>query len=273
MLSAAYIQKIETELSQQTGRILTIQAADETLIIKRQIPAHAQFGYSMLNMFAKLLRQPVLCAVPAPGGAAAQAIEIQRLNSLKQAGIPVPEVRHIAANWFAMTLAGSHSIDELIRTRSDDQLEIWQSGLKAILQVHQVGQNLSQAFARNIMWQAGKIQFIDFEDDPAKTLPLAYAQSRDWLLYIHSTAYLIDADASQLARLLHRYLVQDQNLVSALMQHCSQQLAWLRCLPKQRKPWGRDVISLQGAGGVLYELSKIYTQNQSNNQHSQSDQA
>ncbi len=255
MFSSALLHQIESELLPHSGRILIQEAAGEILVIKRQEAARPQFGYTLLNALAKIFKQPLLCAVPAPGGAAAQAIEIQRLTTLGKAGVPVPEVRHIAQDWFAMTSAGTHSLDELVRDPRHDHIATWRMGLAAILQVHQCGQNLSQAFARNIMWQAGQIQFIDFEDDPIKTLPLAYAQCRDWLLYLHSMAYQLNVDAATLAEIWQSYLAQDSSQVQDLIVNCSQQLAWLRHLPKQRKPWGRDIISLQGAGRVLHALN------------------
>lgn len=254
MFSSKLIAHIEAELRQTTGRILVLDVAGESLIIKRQEAARPQFGYTLLNALAKIFQQPLLCAVPAPGGAAAQAIEIARLNTLKQAGVAVPEVRHVAKTWFAMTCAGTHSVDELIRTAPQQQLAVWQAGLAAIWQVHQRGQNLSQAFARNIMWDDGQIQFIDFEDDPSKTLPLAYAQTRDWLLYLHSTAYQMNADTATLTALWQQQLQQDHPEVQQLVLRCSQQLAFLRHLPRQRKPWGRDVVSLQGVGELLHAL-------------------
>ena len=196
--------------------------------------------------------------MPAPGGAAAQAIELQRLTTLRAAGVAVPEIRHVAPSWFAMTLAGTHSVDELLR----GEQQVWELALAAILDVHQKGQNLSQAFARNIMWRDGLIAFIDFEDDPVKTLPLAYAQCRDWLLFLHSSAYQMNIAPDILAQRWQHYLAQDSAEVQALIQRSSQQLGWLRHLPQQRKPWGRDVVSLQGAGQVLHALknqqSKIH---------------
>ncbi len=155
-----------------------------------------------------------------------------------------------------MTSVGTHSVDELIRTSPQQQLPVWQAGLAAILQVHQRGQNLSQAFARNIMWKDGKIYFIDFEDDPSKTLPLAYAQTRDWLLYLHSTAYQMQANTATLTSLWQQQLLLDHPEVQQLVQHCSQQLSFLRLLPRQRKPWGRDVVSLQGVGEILHKFKK-----------------
>lgn len=257
MFTANLIHEIESEIQTQSGRILIKEIAGETLIIKRQEKARPQYGYAMLNLLAKIFKQPLLSAVPAPGGALAQDIETQRLKTLKDAGVAVPEVKHIAATWFAMSSAGTLSLDELIRNPKHDQLKTWEMGLAAILQVHQCGQNLSQAFARNIMWDAGKIQFIDFEDDPVKTLPLAYAQSRDWLLYLHSMVYQMKVDASEIAQIWHQYLAQDSEDVQKIIKNCSLQLAWLRHLPKQRKPWGRDVISLQGAGQVLSAFNQI----------------
>ncbi|MBM5573620.1 hypothetical protein GKO28_03805 [Deefgea sp. CFH1-16] len=212
------------------------------------------------NGLAKILRLPLLCAVHAPGGAASQRIEIERLAALHRAGVPVPQVRHIEQDWFAMSVAGEQSLEELLRTSGPEQLEIWLAGLQAILQVHQCHQNLSQAFTRNIMWQNGQIQFIDFEDDPAKSLPLAYAQSRDWLLYLQSSAYYLQADNTTLAQRLLQQLMRDDPEVRELVLHSARQLAFLRHLPKNRRPWGRDVVLLQRAAQVLHALNQAGAQ-------------
>jgi hypothetical protein len=257
MFSAQQLQQLESTFSQPHGRVQIIELDGATVVIKHQEAPRAAVGYQVLNVLAKLFQQPLLCAIPAPGGEQAQLIEQARLSTLKQAGVPVPELLHITPTWFAMSSAGTHSIDQLINDATRPQLEIWELALAAILDVHRKGQNLSQAFARNIMWQDGRIQFIDFEDDPVKTLPLAYAQSRDWLLYILSTAYQMQIDPATLAARWQHYLAQDSAEVQAMIARSAAQLAWLRHLPAKRKPWGRDVVSMQGAGCVLHELKRL----------------
>lgn len=257
MLSAQHLQTIEHALVQRSGRVLALSLDQQRVIIKRQESRARPFGYSALNFAAKLLQQPLLCAVPAYGGAAGQATEVRRLQALRAAGVNVPQVLHVATHWIALSHAGETSVDALLQHQPEQQLAVWEKTLAAILEVHRKGQMLSQAFARNMHHHDGQIIFIDFEDDPAEVLTLALAQARDWLLYLHSTAHLMHASASELAPRLLQWIAQDDAAVQAQVFSSARGLSWLRHLPQQRKPWGRDVVSLQGAAAVMHELLKL----------------
>ncbi|WP_348943960.1 hypothetical protein ABHF33_10700 [Chitinibacter sp. FCG-7] len=257
MLSAPHLQLIEQALARSPARVLAVALGDETVIIKRQESRARPLAYRALNLAARMLGQPLLCAVPAYGGAAGQATEVRRLQALQAAGVAVPSVLHIAPDWIALSHAGEHSIDHLLSRSQEPQLAIWESALAAILDAHRKGQVLSQAFARNIHRHQGQIVFIDFEDDPTEVLSQEQAQARDWLLYLHSTAYLLQADRQILAQRLLPFLHQDSAAVQALIFSSARSLGWLRHLPRQRKPWGRDVISLQSAAAVMHALGSI----------------
>ncbi|WP_047392633.1 hypothetical protein [Chitinibacter sp. ZOR0017] len=252
LLSPQQQTELERAIAQQHGRVLALELAGEAVIVKRQEGRNRPLAYSLLNLLARSLRQPLLCAVPAPGGAAGQAIEARRLQTLHAAGVLVPELLAAQPGYLVMRNVGKTSIDHLLAHQPADQRKVWLAGLNAILATHRCGQALSQAFARNIIFHAGQVHFIDFEDDPLSVLSLAEAQSRDWLFYLHSTSYLLRAGPAEQAQLLARYLRQDDPIVQQLVTRSANTLAWLRYLPKQRKPWGRDVISLQGAAATLH---------------------
>ncbi|WP_373974336.1 hypothetical protein NT239_11890 [Chitinibacter sp. SCUT-21] len=257
MLSAAHLHTIEQALTTRSGRVVVVELDRQRVIVKRQESRARPFGYSALNLAAKILQQPILCAVPAYGGAKGQATEVRRLRQLKDAAVAVPEVLHTGSDWIAISDAGETSIDYLLTRSTEPQLATWDKALAAILDTHRKGQTLSQAFARNIHLHDGEIIFIDFEDDPLEVLSLAQAQTRDWLLFIHSTVYLMQLELQVLTERFAHFVGQDSTEVQALIKNSGHSLAWLRHLPKQRKPWGRDVISLQGAGALMHAFAQL----------------
>ena len=58
-------------------------------------------------------------------------------------------------------------------------------------------------------------------------------------------------DRQESAQLFVDYLLQDDVAVQREVLRAGRAFSWLRILPKERKPWGRDVISVQAAAHVL----------------------
>ncbi|MFJ7565668.1 hypothetical protein ACIQW9_01745 [Herminiimonas sp. NPDC097707] len=260
MFTPEQLAIITEQLARTPDRTQLVDVDGTPVIVKRLEAPLKHWGYPVLNTLASLLRQPMLRAVPAPGSSAAQSIEIARLRALAAAGVSVPEVLHVTPHWFAISFLGATSIDQLLRQQPEQGLYYWESGLQAILELHRLCQTASQCFARNMIWHEGKVSFIDFEDNPSSVMPMASAQARDWLLYLHSTAYILNIDAQEIAQHFLRYLQQDGSDVQEEVMRAARTFGWLRMLPKQRKPWGRDVVSAQAAAQVLHlavkELNK-----------------
>lgn len=256
MFTAEQQQKVETELARHSGRTRFMELEGTPIIVKQLEPQLKHWGYPVLNTLATMLRQPMLRAVPAPGGSAAQKIETMRLQSLRTAGAPVPEILHITPQWFAMSFLGTTSLDHMLREHAETGQRYWEAGLMAIIGLHRLDQAASQCFARNMIWHDGHISFIDFEDDPVNHMPLVSAQARDWVLYLHSTAYILQMSHAHIASIFLRYLRKDQPAVQHEVLRAARTFGWLRILPDQRKPWGRDVVSAQAAADVLHIAAK-----------------
>ena len=255
------VNLIERSQFWQTQRLDVIQTSMGPVLVKAQRLQRHPIRYAMLSALAWLLRLPMIKAAPAPGGSDAQNIEVLRLQALRQAGVQVPAVLHSAQNWFAMeyidapTLLGSLQSEVEISER----LSMWLQAAKALGHVHARGQALSQAFARNCLWHHGEIWFIDFEDDPVSVMPLEQAQARDWLAYFYSTVWALRQCQVSWDHLLSKYELISQiysEPVAQIIQETGARMAWLRHLPTSRKPWGRDVITLQMLGEFLYRSGK-----------------
>lgn len=252
MLNPDQIATIEADLARSRARTRLLDANGTQVIVKQLEAPLKHWGYPVLDALATLLQQPMLRAVPAPGGRAAQQIEVARLRALAAAGVPVPQVLHVTPQWFALSYLGAMSLDQLLRKHPDVGQRYWESGLDAILALHRLGQTASQCFARNMIWHEGKVSFIDFEDDPTKSMPLISAQARDWLLYLHSTAYILKLQPQHIAEIFLRHFRKDNAEVQRQVVKAARTFGWLRILPDQRKPWGRDVVAVQAAAHVLH---------------------
>ncbi len=246
----------------QTPNVASYRLGLEQVWLKKAGPRHGMARYRMLGLLAWLTRLQVLRPVPNLGGSAAIATEARRLHSLAALGLRVPEVLAQQPEGLLLRHLGrpgeaTPSFDGEMQAASaagpQAALARWQEGLAALQAVHARGACLSQAFARNLVrCPDGVLGFIDFEDDPLASLPLALCQARDALCYVHSTAlYLREAGALPEARAVWAHWLAGQPAaLSALLATTAQRLAWLRNLPQDRR-WGRDLQRARAAYDLL----------------------
>ena len=198
-----YAEFLRVTLPQQEKAVASHRFGSERVWLKKAGPRHGKLRYHLLAAIAGALRLDVLKPVPNPGGEAAIAIEAERLRQLGAAGLRVPAVLAQQADGLLISDLGQSGRPPVVLQERLDQaaaagpaalLATWREGLAAIALVHARQTYLSQAFDRNLVQcPDGTIGYIDFEDDPGETLPLAECQARDWLSYLHSTAMLVDA--------------------------------------------------------------------------------
>ena len=179
-----------------------------------------------------------------------QTVEVARLRALHAAGVAVPEVLHVAPDYFVMTHLPGRSLIDTIES-GPAAVEWWQRGLRSLLDVHRKSQYLSQAFARNFVVVGDSLAMIDFEDDPGRDLSLEQAQARDWLAYLHSTAWRLPVEPRQRAAIVQRWLAEERPQVRALVEAAGRKLAWMRHLPSSRRPFGREVVGLQALAAFV----------------------
>ncbi len=258
-LPSEHIAAIEQAVAQTTLRVFVTDIGGQKTVVKRQEAARPSWRYAILRGFSRLLREPLLMPAHVPGGAAAQAIEVARLTRLYNAGVPVPALLHVTPKWIAMECVGAENLGDTLRRTSSvaEKRALWVQALEAILQTHQKNQNLSQVFIRNVMYDNGRVVFIDFEDDPEQSMGLANAQARDWLFFLFGSVWMLDMPLDEAVKLFWQYLKQDSVEVQQALLHSGKVVGWLRHLPSKRKPWGRDVIAAQNAGALLHALKKM----------------
>lgn len=257
-----YAAFLRDQYALQTPNVASYRLGSEQVWLKKAGPRHSMARYRVLGLLAWLTRLQVLRPVPNLGGSTAIATEARRLHSLAALGLRVPEVLAQQPEGLLLRHLGrpgeaTPSFDGEMQAASaagpQAVLARWQEGLAALQAVHARGACLSQAFARNLVrCPDGVLGFIDFEDDPLASLPLALCQARDALCYVHSTAlYLREAGALPEARAVWAHWLADQPAaLSALLTTTTQRLAWLRHLPQDRR-WGRDLQRARAAYDLL----------------------
>lgn len=257
-----YAAFLRDQYALQTPNVASYRLGSEQVWLKKAGPRHSMARYRVLGLLAWLTRLQVLRPVPNLGGSTAIATEARRLHSLAALGLRVPEVLAQQPEGLLLRHLGrpgeaTPSFDGEMQAASaagpQAVLARWQEGLAALQAVHARGACLSQAFARNLVrCPDGVLGFIDFEDDPLASLPLALCQARDALCYVHSTAlYLREAGALPEARAIWaHWLAEQPAALGALLAATAQRLAWLRHLPQDRR-WGRDLQRARAAYDLL----------------------
>lgn len=257
-----YAAFLRDQYALQTPNVASYRLGSEQVWLKKAGPRHSMARYRVLGLLAWLTRLQVLRPVPNLGGSTAIATEARRLHSLAALGLRVPEVLAQQPEGLLLRHLGrpgeaTPSFDGEMQAASaagpQAVLARWQEGLAALQAVHARGACLSQAFARNLVrCPDGVLGFIDFEDDPLASLPLALCQARDALCYVHSTAlYLREAGALPEARAVWaHWLAEQPAALGALLATTAQRLAWLRHFPQDRR-WGRDLQRARAAYDLL----------------------
>ncbi len=257
-----YAAFLRRQLPAQQRNVTRYMLDGEQVWLKKAGPRHGRWRYQALGTLAGLARVPVLRPVPNRGGRAAIATEARRLRELGALGLRVPPL--LAAHGDGLLLGHlgapgqptpslAHEIEVAVADGPAAVQALWQQGLEALEAVHGAGSCLSQAFARNLVrCPDGVVGYIDFEDDPARALPLAHCQARDALCYVHSTAlFLVEGGALGGARALWtRWLAQRPPALRAALDGTVARMGWLRHLPASRH-LGRDLQRARAAHDVL----------------------
>lgn len=200
--------------------------------LKLTLPQPPAWRYQLLAGMARLLGQPAMQPVRPHGGGHGLRIEAARIRALGAAGLRVPELFEVGADWLLLSDLGCVTLEQQIRHAAPaERLALWKRGADYILQAHRASQYLSQAFSRNFVWAPDTgLGAIDFEDDALAVMALADAQVRDWLPYLFSTAVYFAECLPQLCAALDAALANERPAVRAGVLRALRRTAWLRHL-------------------------------------------
>ena len=253
---------LHAHVHSQPHSVMRYDVDGESLWVKRAGATVPGWRLRVLGAAAKALRMPVLTPVPNPGGRAAMAIEVARLQDLQRRGLRVPTVLAHCADGFVMRHLGApgqetpnlgNAMEEAMPRGAHAVLALWKQGLQAIAKVHKAGTCLSQAFARNLVrCPDGEVACIDFEDDPAAVLPLAVCHVRDALCYAHSTAIYLHTSGTLTEGRARwaAWVAQGSAEMREVLATSVRRMGWMRHLPTNRK-LGRDLQRVRAAYDLL----------------------
>jgi hypothetical protein len=237
---------VRAHVAVATARVTRVETPDSGVVIaKTQRPGRGPWRARAVDALARAVRLPLLRAVAAPGGVAGQAVEVARLRSLAAAGVRVPDVLHVDQDFIVIRHLEGPILVHAIEAGGAPGFAAWQGGLDAIADVHARGACLSQAFARNFLVTPAGLAMFDFEDDPLASMTLDEAQARDWLAYLHSTAWLLTEPVAAQRAALDARLAAARSTVRSLVLGSGRRLRALRRLPRSRRVWGREVVGLR----------------------------
>ncbi|MCF6262471.1 MAG: hypothetical protein L3J24_02640 [Xanthomonadales bacterium] len=223
---------------QNPARIVAIKAeATPTVWLKKSTTVEGAFGRWVLTKFSNILKLPMLQAVHQPGGREAIATEASRLQALAVAGVQVPELLWQNEEMVLISDLGRKLTNYLKQHRNNHQikLDVVKQVFTALSELHNSGQYLSQAFARNVtvLENADEISigFIDFEDDPLETMSLENAQARDLLLLIYSLSTYFDNCQSEYQALVTAQIFPLPENIKQQLRCFMSKFSWLSKLP------------------------------------------
>jgi hypothetical protein len=222
--------------------------------LKRYGGGRRRFRLGLLDWVVRALGVPVLRPPPRRAGDAARRTEQRRLQQLRSSNVHVPRVLKQGESFLVLSDMGETLASRLRRATPDEAERLLAAAVQTIAEVHRAGLYLGQPLARNItLDQAGRIGFLDFEEDPGEVLTIAQAQARDWLVFAAGVARHAPLDEVRLARQMGEALGRVPLEVRGLLDASVGRLDFLRPLTarlgRRAAGIGRAVASLQRALG------------------------
>jgi tRNA A-37 threonylcarbamoyl transferase component Bud32 len=167
--------------------------------------------------------------------------EAQRLRTLAAAGLPVPRVLALCAEFFVLEHCGevvASQLEAWDAPRWRSELPRLAAGLGAF---HRAGHWHGGAQIKNLTLLDGRSTRIDFEENFGDSLPLPVTQAVDLAIFLNSVALAGPIDATESRRLLPELLdrYRTENPDAALVAAMRRALPWLRALAWLTTPLAR----------------------------------
>ena len=166
-----------------------------------------KLGLGILDAIARGLQIDALRPPSHPGGGQAKQIEARRLAELQAQGVHVPQVIGEGSSTLLLSDIGETFAAQLRAANGNpEQIDgLTCKVVDAIVSAHARGAYFGQPLPRNITIDAaGRVGFIDFEEDPLEVMTLAQAQARDWLMFAFGMSKYYDGRTGVLADILAR---------------------------------------------------------------------
>jgi tRNA A-37 threonylcarbamoyl transferase component Bud32 len=166
------------------GRVFEHAVDGRKVVVKRYVKPDMIFVHVFQNFLARLLREPMLLRTDALGGDIYR--EPQKLSTLRENGLNVPEVLYECSDYFVLEYVGQNLESVLKRERGDDRRNKYITrALGQLRAMHEKNFVHGGAQVKNFTCLDGEVFMIDFEE----IIPGGYAEDfkrRDLLLFAMS---------------------------------------------------------------------------------------
>ena len=259
-----YLVFLEKQVETQHNSIQMYELANKKVWLKKASKRHSPWLYLPLRWLSHYFGLSMLSPIPNLGGKHAIACELNRLHTLNQFGISVPRVLAQRPDSFLIADAAQDDLMSMQlssalkhQPNSACRLKLFKIAIEALQNVHDQGQYLSEAFARNILLDGSNhICFVDFETDPGCVLSLHDCQIRDWLCFIFSTAVCFNQDEIDQVSFLLLHALKSQPDICRAIHLVSQKFQWILKFKPER--FGNDGIRMTKCIHLLNELGEHF---------------
>lgn len=197
-------EKVEAVLVPGT-HVASFEHAGQTYWAKRTEKSKTKKSNCVKYVLSHLIPYRVLRPTYYCGDNAAIHKELERMQTLSDAGVHVPQIIAAEDNWMVLSDMGSGLEHALHQGNDHERLALLKQAAAEIGHIHNRGQWHGRAHIKDITYKDGVIGFIDFEEDPSNQLSVCECQARDILVFSYSILHLIDNDSGRLEDILHAY--------------------------------------------------------------------
>ncbi|MFN7710697.1 MAG: RIO1 family regulatory kinase/ATPase [Holosporales bacterium] len=245
------IPEFQAAVAQALGHKKRIQSFDvdgETFWLKRHSWNKASWWACVKRvLFAPLPRivKPTLYC----SRHEAVVAEVARMQQLRQQNIVVPEVVHVADDYFVMRDLGKPLLKTVKRHKAvPERSRLLRLAAQELAHLHRQGAIHGRGSLRDMVIHKQRIGFIDFEEPLPERADLTLFQARDLLLFLASVLPRFKKDPAAAVEVLRAYAeAAPPEVLERLDQLLFPWQAWIMRLDPILSPLGRDLREILNA--------------------------
>ncbi len=186
--------------------------------------------------------------------------EIEALRYFVGKGAPVPEIVLSGEDFFVLR-DGGRSIgsqlndDKVAQALKDQMLD---DGARALAQLHRQGLVHGRPALRDMLWDNGRVSFIDFESGLVKTnsaAALVRQKVRDNLIFIHSLGRTASLSDERILSVVKRYFADCEATIRQATFDTVRRYRWLYTVLRPFRPIAKmDLIAIYRLFETLRKL-------------------
>lgn len=176
------VQQIEAALQKKQERVFSVHSDSWIIWVKRPGEDKANAGHHFQRVFAWLTRIEMLRPTVSRGGPDALKREVARLDRLRLAGFPVPDIAAVGDDFFATYDSGEPLMNlgrRLPPAEAEQFFDLVRQAATLLGRLHHQGLCHGRPSLKDIAVLDGKLTFLDMEEAPEQVMSMKNACLRD----------------------------------------------------------------------------------------------